>query len=119
MTTTLLKVTICVKPWQATFLRSVVYCWPSVHELKNPQSPQLNSNLQIFTRLVPFYYKAEKAIPFLVTRGKLPKRPSEDDCGGHPMPDHLWDMALECWSMQPNNRPNMQALLETLDGGVI
>jgi hypothetical protein len=72
-------------------------------------------NVQICTRKVPFHYKQEMTIPFLVLSGKHPMRPSEEDCGGHAMPDELWEMAQECWSMKPEDRPSIESLVRRLE----
>jgi hypothetical protein len=74
---------------------------------------------QICTKRAPFHYvRVEMAIPPRVLSGEHPKRPTDEDCGGHAMPEDLWETALECWSMEPKDRPSTKILLEWLESGL-
>lgn len=49
-----------------------------------------------------------------VAQGGHPSRPQDDECHGLPMPAFIWDIAEQCWELDPSVRPTMQFICKTL-----
>ncbi|KAF9645430.1 kinase-like protein [Thelephora ganbajun] len=65
--------------------------------------------IEVFTSAVPFRDKAPLAAAGAIIRGERPPRPA------HPaFTDNLWALTQQCWDEDPNLRPDIQGVLQTL-----
>jgi serine/threonine protein kinase len=70
--------------------------------------------LEIFTDNVPFSHISNEAyIPLVVRDGPLPTRP-EQSATLRGLSDALWDLMNQCWQRDPNSRPSMPTIRETI-----
>jgi hypothetical protein len=73
--------------------------------------------LQISTGKQPFHGVKEFGVLQLVSEGKRPSRPTEDDCLGPYVDDAFWELITMCWKRDPEKRPSMQQVLDYFVSG--
>ncbi|KAH9171467.1 kinase-like domain-containing protein [Lactarius sanguifluus] len=68
--------------------------------------------VEIFTDNVPFNLIPNEAfIPLVIRDGTLPTRPEGNDKG---LTDAMWDLMNRCWRREPESRPKMPEIRETI-----
>jgi serine/threonine protein kinase len=71
-------------------------------------------SLEIFTDNVPFSHISNEAyIPLVIRDGPLPTRP-EQSATMRGLSDSLWNLINQCWQRDPNSRPSMSTIRETV-----
>jgi hypothetical protein len=68
---------------------------------------------KIYTGLVPFDgdgYANDPQVIMAILRGIRPKRPYADKG----MTEELWELVTRCWQANPDSRPEMQEVVETV-----
>ncbi|KAH9057640.1 hypothetical protein EDB87DRAFT_1746990 [Lactarius vividus] len=70
--------------------------------------------VEIFTDNVPFNLIPNEAfIPLVIRDGTLPTRP-EGDITTKGLTDAMWDLMNQCWRREPESRPKMPEIRETI-----
>ncbi|KAH9039389.1 ras guanine nucleotide exchange factor domain-containing protein [Lactarius hengduanensis] len=70
--------------------------------------------VEIFTDNVPFNHIPNEAfIPLVIRDGTLPTRP-EGDIITKGLTDAMWDLMNRCWRREPESRPKMPEIRETI-----
>jgi hypothetical protein len=62
----------------------------------------------------PFFPRSDLAVTLHIIKGETPKRPTQEECDGVPMSDDLWSLAVDCWAMNPKERPTIDNVLQRL-----
>jgi hypothetical protein len=47
-----------------------------------------------------------------VIAGEKPKRPEDKDCVGGQLPDEMWGLMMDCWNINPQERPGMKSIID-------
>jgi hypothetical protein len=50
-----------------------------------------------------------------VTGGGSPAQPTPEQCRGYVLPDSLWALLKQCWSLAPEMRPSVHVLVDLLE----
>jgi hypothetical protein len=50
-----------------------------------------------------------------MTHGELPKRPTEPEVVANGLDDTLWDLLMDCWKADPQERPTIDQLIARLE----
>jgi hypothetical protein len=71
---------------------------------------------QISTKKSPFWpdYQKDVLVCFMVTQGKTPRKPTDEECDGVPMSEELWSLAQDCWEIEAEQRPTIDSVLGRL-----
>jgi hypothetical protein len=70
---------------------------------------------QISTKARPLFPDVRESVVFFRTiMGLIPTRPTQEECDGVLMSDDLWSLAVDCWAMDPKERPTIDNVLERL-----
>ena len=69
---------------------------------------------EVLSGRVPFYQFANFVVPGMIFGGRRPGRPEELE--GAWFMDDVWTMLERCWAHQPNNRPDIEEVLQCLEG---
>ena len=71
-------------------------------------------SLEVFTDKVPFsHIRNEANVPIAIRDGPLPTRP-EQSATTRGLSDGLWNLMNSCWKHDPESRPSMSAIRETI-----
>ena len=68
---------------------------------------------EVLSGRMPFYRYANLIIPGKVVGGERPKRPQGAE--GVWFTDDVWGLLGRCWESQPENRPNIEDVLQCLE----
>ncbi|KAI9433953.1 ras guanine nucleotide exchange factor domain-containing protein [Lactarius indigo] len=70
--------------------------------------------VEIFTDNVPFNFVPNEAfVPLVILDGSLPTRP-EGDVTTKGLTDAMWELMNRCWRREPESRPKMPEIRETI-----
>lgn len=65
--------------------------------------------MQVFSGKVPFPGMTAQVVPAMIMGGQRPERPT------HPgLTDALWELTKRCWGMVPEDRPEMEDVIQYL-----
>ncbi|THU97858.1 kinase-like protein [Dendrothele bispora CBS 962.96] len=69
--------------------------------------------LELFTHEKPYAdIRHTPQATLLASKGTCPKRPSAAEVIGRGMDDNIWTLLTQCWSLRPEARPKIQAVLD-------
>ena len=53
---------------------------------------------------------SDTAVLFHVAGGGRPLKPTDEECNGENVPSELWEVAEQCWCLDPQARPTMDSI---------
>ncbi|KDQ14106.1 hypothetical protein BOTBODRAFT_110581 [Botryobasidium botryosum FD-172 SS1] len=72
--------------------------------------------LELFTKEFPFSYIAmDIMVAVMAMEGKLPERPHEDGIEDRGLNDGMWELMLDCWAVDPSQRPDAKSVIVRLN----
>lgn len=71
--------------------------------------------LELMTGKKPLVHiKHTATVPFKVSLGERPLRPTDADCVRRGLDDDMWSLLQECWVKEPERRPTVDAILDRI-----
>ena len=63
----------------------------------------------------PFHSYNELLIPYLISDGQLPAKPTKEECSRDDL-DEIWKACMRCWEKNPDNRPTATGICRAVVG---
>ncbi|KDQ14108.1 hypothetical protein BOTBODRAFT_110477 [Botryobasidium botryosum FD-172 SS1] len=71
--------------------------------------------LELFTKKVPLSsIDADFAVMIMVMKGEFPERPCDEGIEDRGLSDDMWELMLECWAVDPSQRPDARSIVVRL-----